>query len=199
MKRALQLRAQGMTSPAIARLIGITAKAQKERFVRHDWRTNGADRPASRQQAFRDQAIALLEDGKTLRGIAAELRVSASLVQRIKSKAPGLASKPKAPRVSKKQAAPEKPAVDPIWTKARQIAADPICTKERQIAADPICTKERQIAADPIWTKERQIAAERLLKKRWCIDHIASDLCQLPGPPVLPRDVVVFRRAQRAA
>ena len=43
-----------------------------------------------------------------------------------------------------------------------------------------------------VWTAARKLAVARRVKARHCWDHIASDLNQLPGPRLSPRDVLVF-------
>ena len=52
---------------------------------------------------------------------------------------------------------------------------------------------------DPMWTAARKLAVARRVKAKWCISHIASDLNELPGPPITPRDVIAFSRGEVAA
>jgi transposase len=61
----------------------------------------------------------------------------------------------------------------------------------------PIAGRTRRVpvvtVVDPVMTKARQLVAARLLKQRHAIDHVAEKLTRdLPGPVVLPRDVVEY-------
>jgi hypothetical protein len=57
---------------------------------------------------------------------------------------------------------------------------------------------ETNLDPGPVWSKARRIGAARRLKKKWCLDLIAEDLNNLPGPLVSPRDVLAYARGEVA-
>jgi hypothetical protein len=67
----------------------------------------------------------------------------------------------------------------------------------------PLAGRPRRVpvvtAVDPVMTKARQLVAARMLKQRHAIDHVAEKLTRdLPGPVVLPRDVVEYMQSLAA-
>jgi hypothetical protein len=62
--------------------------------------------------------------------------------------------------------------------------------------AEAMPRKDECESLPEVWTGARKSVASRLLKKRFCIDHIAEELTRLfEGPAVLPRDVVSFSQS----
>jgi hypothetical protein len=76
-------------------------------------------------------------------------------------------------------------------------AVDACISSDKWVAKTPTGGRPARIikveAPDPVMSRARQLVAARLLKQRHGMDHIAEALTRdLPGPVVLPRDVVEY-------
>ena len=165
MKRALKMREQGMGEFSIGRELNVPRGIVRERLKKYDELMACGDIAAAKQVNLdKRQTGATPDQHKRI----AEMLLAGMSLHKC-SEAVGIS----------------------VWSVAEVGKKEGIPAKHpgRQKAAPAVEDKPK---VDPLWSAARKLAAARRIKARHCISHIAFDLNELPGPQILPRDVVQF-------
>jgi transposase len=179
-KQVRELREQGKSTLEIAAITHMSVSAAKRRLSKgaEKWAHTPAGYGHNKIRfsvAQKETALALLMDGHSRDHVSDQIGTSFAGVQNI---------------IAELKSEGRLPAKLPSYpAQSQRRHAKTTSTKRVQMAEAPMPTPIRT----DCWTKAREIAAHRMLRARHNLDHIAEALNGLPGPAVLPRDVVSFK------